>query len=140
MCGRRRSRRAQRPPQAAAAQAAAPPCTLRKSIRNVFAYSQDRSTGFKIFCLPCVEAGGGTFAWTGVAACSRPSTVLTRFLCCPALPSPALPCPALRRPPYGSVLWSQVVQAEFYQPMSLTAFPFDSWDLLVRLNWGGFAS
>ena len=30
-------------------------------------------------------------------------------------------------PPNGSVLWTQVVQGEFYQPMDLSHYPFDRW-------------
>ncbi|GAB4820950.1 hypothetical protein N2152v2_007996 [Parachlorella kessleri] len=38
-------------------------------------------------------------------------------------------------PPNGSVLWTQVVQGEFYQPMDLSHYPFDSFDLLLALEF-----
>ncbi|KAL4451548.1 hypothetical protein ABPG75_007210 [Micractinium tetrahymenae] len=38
-------------------------------------------------------------------------------------------------PPNGSVLWTQFVHGVFYQPMDLRHFPFDSFDLMVALEF-----
>lgn len=37
--------------------------------------------------------------------------------------------------PNNSIAWQTFVQGVFYQPMDLSNFPFDSWDLLVQMEF-----